>query len=165
MDDITPIDATTTPADGDQVDTTNAGSQGSNAQGDGSPEAGTQPDADAATPGAGTASVSGAAAPGTTAPPPAALPAGGVTLSDGRVAVVRRGKGRDMLEASRRSGTDLSRIQFDLLSVLTLIDGQPLHFDELMEMDMEDISELMLASGGAKTDFFRNPGTSSTSPQ
>ena len=84
-----------------------------------------------------------------------------VTLSDGRVALVRRGKGRDLLEASRRSGTDVSRAQFEILSILTTINGQPASFDDLMNMDMNDVTDLMAATGSASTGF-TNPATSST---
>jgi hypothetical protein len=96
------------------------------------------------------------------AAPAAAAPQGKpVTLSDGRIAVVRRGKGRDLLEASRRAGTDVSRMQFELLSVLTSIDGQLVPFDDLMAMDMEDVTDLLAATGSAESGFTK-AATSST---
>ncbi len=89
-----------------------------------------------------------------------------VTLSDGRTAVVRKGKGRDLLEASRRAGTDASRIQFELLCVLTTLEGQPMQFEDFLDMPLDDVTSLMVRFGGSTGDFFpSSAATSSISPR
>jgi len=66
-----------------------------------------------------------------------------VTLSDGREVTLKRGKGRDMLEASRRSGQDGSRFQFELLALLASTDNAPLGFDDIMDMNLADVALLL----------------------
>jgi len=95
------------------------------------------------------------------APQPAAPAGNSVTLSDGRTAVVRRGKGRDLLEAARRCNGDASQAQFEILSILTTVNGQPLAYEDLMAMDIEDVTDLMIASGSTSSGF-TSPATSST---
>lgn len=83
-----------------------------------------------------------------------------VTLSDGRKAIVRRGKGRDLREAMRRGKMDPTQIQFELIAVLSTIDGKPVFSDELMDMSIEDVTALM--GGGETPDFTLKTVTSST---
>lgn len=85
-----------------------------------------------------------------------------VKLSDGRTAVIRKGKGRDLREAMRRGKGDLTGIQFELVAVLTVIDGKPVFSDELLDMDLDDVMALMGGMGGDTPDFTRKIGTSST---
>ncbi|WP_027190071.1 hypothetical protein [Fundidesulfovibrio putealis] len=83
-----------------------------------------------------------------------------ITLSDGRKAIVRRGKGRDLREAMRRGKMDPTQIQFELIAVLSTIDGKPVFSDELMDMSIEDVTALM--GGGETPDFTLKTVTSST---
>jgi len=86
-----------------------------------------------------------------------------VILSDGRVVQVRPGKGRDMLEAGRRAGVDVSRLPFEMAGLLASMDGQPLSFDTLMDMEMADLTAIMAAYG--KSNFLASrPGICSTLP-
>jgi len=83
-----------------------------------------------------------------------------ITLSDGRKAVVRKGYGRDLREAMRRGKMDPTQIQFELIAVLSTIDGKPVFSDELMDMSIEDVTALM--GGGETPDFTLKTVTSST---
>jgi len=86
-----------------------------------------------------------------------------VTLSDGRVVSLRRPKGRDLLEATRRANRDVSRIQFELIGLVAEVDGEPLDAEALMDMDLEDVTSLMTAYRRTPGFLPSSPGTSSTS--
>jgi len=78
-----------------------------------------------------------------------------VTLSDGRVVTLKRGKGRDLLEANRRSGQDGSRFRFELLALLASTDTGSLGFDDLMDMNLPDVALLLATFRNAD---FSSPG-------
>ncbi|MBF0481267.1 MAG: hypothetical protein HQK81_06125 [Desulfovibrionaceae bacterium] len=89
--------------------------------------------------------------PASPAPAPAPAPpaANTVTLSDGRVAVFKKGKGLDLLNATRAVANDSSALMFALVAGLTTIDGKSLPYEELLEMDLPDVMELLAkVSGG-----------------
>ncbi len=74
-----------------------------------------------------------------------------VTLSDGRVATVRRGKGRDIRNAGRT--VDMGKdgplaLQMACCAIKTSIDGKPLTVDDLYDMWDQDVWELMGAASG-----------------
>ncbi|WP_029009395.1 phage tail assembly protein [Azospirillum halopraeferens] len=73
-----------------------------------------------------------------------------VTLPGGRVACIRKGKGRDLLQAARMAGGagDGMKLTMAIIAVLTVIDGRPLVIEDVEEMDMADVMVLMGAVTG-----------------
>lgn len=73
-----------------------------------------------------------------------------VTLSDGRVAVIRKGKGRDMRLAARgvNPASDPIGYAMALAAQLTEIDGNQIVAEDLDEMEMGDVSAIMGAMPG-----------------
>lgn len=67
-----------------------------------------------------------------------------ITLSDGSVATLRRGKGRDLMDAQAAAGSP-GEIIFYLIAMLVTFDGQPRAFEEILEMDMVDVATLQEA--------------------
>lgn len=77
-------------------------------------------------------------------------------LSDGRVAKVRKGKGRDIQRASRV--VDMQEVgQMGLImascAIKTTIEGVPLTYEDMLELPEEDCWSLMGASQGKKRAF------------
>jgi hypothetical protein len=82
---------------------------------------------------------------------PAAAPKSGektITLSDGRVAVIRPGKGKDLLNAARASGGDQFKVMFAIVAALTTINGNALPMEDYLEMDLPDVMALQAEVGG-----------------
>lgn len=88
------------------------------------------------------------------APPPAAAPPSSVNADgslvvtlpvSGRVAVLRRGKGRDMRLAARHVNPAQDPIGYAmaLAAQLATIDGAPVLPEDLDEMEMDDVAALM----------------------
>ncbi len=65
-----------------------------------------------------------------------------IKLSDGRTAVIKDGKGKDLFWA-QRNATDSSEIIKLLIVRLTEIDGKPIAEDDLDEMPMADVMLLI----------------------
>jgi hypothetical protein len=69
-----------------------------------------------------------------------------ITLPSGKVATIREGKGRDILEAQRAIGTDSNALPYALIARLVLIDGQPIVFEDVLDvLSAADCFELMPA--------------------
>jgi hypothetical protein len=84
-----------------------------------------------------------------------------VTLSDGRVATVRRPKGRDMEEAERAGGESKTGYLFAFIARTTTIDGKPIVLEDVRELYASDIDLLSKAAGA---DFLSASTAPSTSP-
>ncbi len=83
----------------------------------------------------------------------AAAPAGTKTItlpSSGKVATVRKGKGKDMRIAARNVNPAQDPIGYAmaLAAQLTEIDGQPVLPEDLDEMEMDDVGAIMSALPG-----------------
>ena len=66
-----------------------------------------------------------------------------LTLSDGRRATIRRGKGRDLLAAARMAGgQEPMAIAFGLVARLVTIEGQALTIEDVEDMDLGDVTAL-----------------------
>lgn len=63
-------------------------------------------------------------------------------LPSGRVAAIRQGKGRDFLAAMRAAG-EQEEMPVHLAARLTLIDGQPVVGEDLLDGSMDDMVALM----------------------
>jgi len=77
-----------------------------------------------------------------------------VPLPSGKKASIRRGKGRDLVLASRMAGggTDTIRLTYGIIAVLTRIDGKPITIEDVDEMDLPDVMKLMgevVGNGGS----------------
>lgn len=84
-----------------------------------------------------------------------------LTTPSGKVITIRPGKGRDMINAARKA-RDTHEVQFALIAELITIDGTPVVYEELLDMDLVDI----MAIQNEMNDFlsFQTPKASSTSP-
>lgn len=65
------------------------------------------------------------------------------TVPSGKKIVMRRGKGRDMVNALRKA-RDTNEVQFALLAELITVDGNPIIYEDLLDMDLPDV--LMIQS-------------------
>ena len=69
------------------------------------------------------------------------------TLSDGRKATVKTGKGYDLLQAQIKAKTS-EEIPYALIAELTEIDGQPIVYEDILELPLEDVITLQGAVTG-----------------
>jgi len=67
-----------------------------------------------------------------------------VRLSDGKIAVIRKGKGKDLFKAQQLANKP-EEVPKLLLVFLTTIDGKPITEDDLDELPLEDVMTLMNA--------------------
>ena len=70
-----------------------------------------------------------------------------ILLPTGKTATFKNGKGRDLLNAQRKSKTP-DEIMFALIAELTEIDEQPLIYEDLLEMELEDVLALQAEMSG-----------------
>jgi hypothetical protein len=84
-----------------------------------------------------------------------------VKLSDGRIATIRRPKGRDLIRAKEIAGDD-NKLKFGyaLLAQVTAIDGKPVVWEDLQEFWADDLD---LLSREAQDGFLSSTTTSSPS--
>lgn len=79
-----------------------------------------------------------------------------LSLPSGRVATVRRGKGRDLIRAHRAvaGNPEPIAVSLALVAELTQVDGQPLVYEDILAMDLTDVlvlqNEVMGGSPGAE---------------
>ena len=75
---------------------------------------------------------------------------GGVKLSDGRIAKVRRAKGRD-LEKGAAVASDASNpmaLFMGVVAQVTLIDGAKIVYEDVLDLDLSDVMLLIAEVGG-----------------
>lgn len=65
-----------------------------------------------------------------------------------RNATIAPFKGKHVREAQRRADGDSEAIVFHILCAIVEIDGQPLHIEDLDEMDGAEVMQLMGELGG-----------------
>lgn len=67
-----------------------------------------------------------------------------VPLPSGRRAEVRKGKGRDLMRAHRAvaGNSEPMSVSFALIAEVTRIDGKPLVYEDLLDMDLDDVLTL-----------------------
>ena len=61
-----------------------------------------------------------------------------ITLPSGKIATIKKGKGLDLLNAQKNSNSS-DEIPYALIAQLTEIDGQKLVYEDILEMDLEDV--------------------------
>ena len=64
-----------------------------------------------------------------------------IDLPSGRTASIRRGKGRDLMRAHRAVAEhpEPLAISFALIAELAQIDDKPIVYEDIMEMDLDDV--------------------------
>ena len=70
-----------------------------------------------------------------------------IKLSDGKLAVIKDGKGLDLLNAQKKAKTS-NEIPYALIAELTEIDGNYLVYEDILELPIEDVILLQEAIGG-----------------
>src|ERR1700758_4738168 len=86
-----------------------------------------------------------------------------VMLPSGKTAAIRRGKGRDLMRAQRAvaGNPDPTAVVFALIAELTRIDGTPIVYEDVVEMDLGDVLVLQAEVTGA---HFPEPAQDSPAP-
>ena len=78
-----------------------------------------------------------------------------LTLPSGKVAIIEKGKGKDLLQAQIKAKTS-DEIPYDLIAALVEIEGKKLVYEAILGMDLEDVLSLQgeisgkLSEGKAK---------------
>lgn len=70
-----------------------------------------------------------------------------ITLSDGKIAIIKDGKGRDLLNAQKKAKSS-DEIPYALIAELTEIDGNYLVYVDILELPIADVIQLQEAIGG-----------------
>ena len=70
-----------------------------------------------------------------------------IKLSDGKLAVIKDGKGLDLLNAQKKAKTS-DEIPYALIAELTEIDGNYLVYEDILELPIVDVILLQEAIGG-----------------
>lgn len=85
-----------------------------------------------------------------------------VTLSDGTIAKVREPRGRDLIRAQDVAGESDNKFKFTcaMLSMVTLLNGEPCVFEDIMDLSAKDINLLSQEAAG---DFLQSIEPSSPS--
>src|ERR1700720_81717 len=82
-------------------------------------------------------------------------------LPSGKQAEVRKGKGRDLMRAHRAVGGNAEpmSVSFALIAELARIDGKPLVYEDVLEMDLDDVLalEAEVTEAGEVREHFPNP--------
>jgi hypothetical protein len=74
-----------------------------------------------------------------------------ITLPSGKTAEVRKGKGRDLMRAHRAvaGNSEPMSVSFALIAELARVDGKHLVYDNILEMDLDDVLTLEGEVSGA----------------
>ena len=70
-----------------------------------------------------------------------------LTLPSGKIATFEKGKGKDLLQAQIKAKTS-DEIPYALLAELCEIDGQKLVYEDILELDLEDVIALQSEISG-----------------
>ena len=86
-----------------------------------------------------------------------------IALPSGKTAAIRKGKGRDLMRAQRAvaANADPTAVVFALIAELTRIDGAPIVYEDVLEMDLGDVLALQAEVTGAN---FQEPAPESPAP-
>ena len=74
-----------------------------------------------------------------------------ITLPSGKLAELRKGKGRDLMRAHRAvaGNPEPMSISFALIAELVRVEGNPLVYEDILEMDLDDVLTLEAEVSGA----------------
>lgn len=70
-----------------------------------------------------------------------------LTLPSGKTAVIKEGKGKDLLQAQLKAKTS-EEIPYALIAELCEIEGQNLVYEDILEMDLSDVLSLQAEISG-----------------
>jgi hypothetical protein len=86
-----------------------------------------------------------------------------IALPSDKTATIRRGKGRDLMRAQRAvaGNPDPTAVVFALIAELARIDGAPILYEDVVEMDLGDVLVLQAEVTGAN---FPEPAPDSPAP-
>lgn len=70
-----------------------------------------------------------------------------LTLPSGKTAVLRKGKGFDLFQAQKKAKTS-EEIPYALIAELVEIDGLKLVYEDILELDLEDVIALQAEVSG-----------------
>ncbi len=87
-----------------------------------------------------------------------------LTLPSGKVASIKDGTGRDMLNAQRKA-RDTNEVVFGLIAELTTIDGSPIVLEDVLDMPLSDVLTLQGALSGNLPQSLPNTSSTSASSQ
>jgi hypothetical protein len=84
-----------------------------------------------------------------------------IPLPSGKRATIRKGLGRDLMRAQRAAGAeaDSTAVVFALIAELVEVDGRRTLFEDVLEMELEDV--LVLQSEVVGPNFYSPPPPSS----
>ena len=74
-----------------------------------------------------------------------------LTLPSGKVATLKKGRGYDLLQAQQKAKTS-EEIPYALIAELAEIDGQKLVYEDILELDLEDVIALQAEISGKFTE-------------
>ncbi|MEI8390090.1 MAG: hypothetical protein WCG23_09425 [bacterium] len=86
------------------------------------------------------------------------------TLPSGKTAVFKHGKGRDLLNAQRKAKSS-DEVVFALIAEIAEIDGEALIYEDLLEMDLEDVLALQADISGKPQSLPQNVSSTLPKPQ
>ena len=72
-------------------------------------------------------------------------------LPSGKVATLKKSRGYDLLQAQQKAKTS-EEIPYALIAELTEIDGQKLVYEDILELDLEDVIALQAEISGKFTE-------------
>jgi hypothetical protein len=87
-----------------------------------------------------------------------------ITLPSGKIASFKDGKGIDLLNAQRKAKTS-DEILFALIAEVAEIDEQPLIYEDLLEMGLEDVLALQAEISGKFQSLPQNVSSTLPKPQ
>ena len=74
-----------------------------------------------------------------------------ITLPSGKIATLKKGRGFDLLQAQQKAKTS-EEIPYALIAELAEIDGQKLVYEDILEIDLEDVIALQAEISGKLTE-------------
>ena len=74
-----------------------------------------------------------------------------ITLPSGKIATLKKGSGLDLLQAQQKAKTS-EEITYALIAELAEIDGQKLVYEDILELDLEDVIALQAEISGKFTE-------------
>jgi hypothetical protein len=89
-----------------------------------------------------------------------------IRLPSGHMASLRRGKGRDLIQAHRAAAgsPEPLAVSFALVAQLAEIDGKPIVFEDVLGMDLEDVLTLQAELIGGDNDGANFPAPAESLP-
>jgi len=84
-----------------------------------------------------------------------------ITLPSGKRAQLRKGKGRDLMRAHRAvaGNSEPMSVSFALIAELAKVDGRALVYEDILEMDLDDVLTLEAEVSGAGESQVNFPST------